>query len=175
MAPVVLAALISALGTVGASAMAPKPKAGATAANATGASPDIGAALSQNNPLDPSKQKPQANIPQVDTSGVAQIAQTLAQYGPPPPSKNLQGIQKEQMGPPKDLAGAPPASTDWGSVLAAAPQAIALAAPMLGLGPQPQGRQIIAPVAGDGGGNYAMQMPFKRASIGEVLSSLRTR
>ncbi len=69
-----------------------------------------------------------------------------------------------------------PANPEIGQVLAAIPDALAAVAPLLGLGPQPIGRQITAPVAGGQPGGLVGQFNTNFGSgqndIGQLLAAL---
>lgn len=119
----------------------------------------------------------------IDTGPMTEVAAQLSQYGPPPssgapttPMPTTAGEKKDPYaeGPPKPSEDplAAQQGDDIGRLLASLPEAIALAAPLLGLGQQPQQRpgQILPPTGGPQG-QMAMAGP-QRQSIGQVLANL---
>lgn len=135
-------------------------------------------------PLQPTTQQvPTPGVPPLDTNPMMNLASELAKSGPPPASATTQPTPipttsgKSVVGPPSPsedpVAQAAKNEAAWKGLLAAAPQAIALVAPLLGLGQDGGQRQYAAPPAGGPGGQTVMQMPGRRPNIGEILSSLR--
>ncbi|KKN64453.1 hypothetical protein LCGC14_0491410 [marine sediment metagenome] len=78
-------------------------------------------------------------------------------------------------GPPESRAGKPEETGGIGQILAALPQALVAAAPLLGLGPQPIPTQRPAPVAGGQPGKPVGQFaqPFgQQTDIAQLLAAL---
>lgn len=120
----------------------------------------------------------------INMDPMADVASKLAQYGPPPSAQPEQAaplpttktenkdIYKDGPPNPSEDPLAAQQGADIGRLLASLPEAIALAAPLLGLGPQPQQRpgQILPPAGGPQGA-AAFGAP-RRPSVGEVLSAI---
>lgn len=132
-------------------------------------------------PLQPQAQSapPATNIQPIQTDPLQGIAAALASTGPPPAQQQQQPIpttgDKPVVGPPSPsedpLVQSKKNDAATKSIWAALPQAIAMAAPLLGMNQQ-DNRQVAAPPAGGPGGQTAFQSPVRRPSIGEILNSL---
>lgn len=129
----------------------------------------------------PPAQPAASSIQPIQTDPLQGIASALASMGPPPqasppPSQPTTSGKKQEMGPPAPsedpVVQAKKNEEATKNIWAALPQAIAMAAPLLGMG-QTDKRLQAAPVAGSGGGNQTVfQSPVRRPTLGELLNSL---
>ncbi len=114
------------------------------------------------------------------------IAKVLAAQGPPPtvpleptPPPAVGEAGSPQAGPPASRAGpatpTPPAAVapSIGEVLMSSPEALNAVANLLGLGPQPQGGEVAAPIPGGTVGNVVpgLQLP-QTTNIGQLLQQI---
>jgi len=96
----------------------------------------------------------------------------MPQAGPAPAKTDMEGIDPQ--GSPQGNAKKNQKMNEIGDLIASIPEALAIAAPLLGLGPD-QNRKQTAPTAGGGGMNpYAQSMGAlpRPPSLGELLAAL---